>query len=421
MRRMDGLSVERDRGAPRCALLDPWFFADPHVFFAELRERAPVYRVPATRVHLVSTFALVEQALERVEDFSSALSGLLIRGENGELAEFEMAGTGTAIDVIATADDPEHALHRKLVQPQLAAGRIAELEPEIRERAAQLLSPLIARGAGDWTQAVAHPLPTWVVARVIGLPTSDVPQLARWALHGGEMLAGTGDRVRMAELGIEAAAHAQYLGRHLDHALAEPDRTRGDLLGALATALRSGAIAREVAVGILTVLVGAGGETTTTLVGSAVRILAQRADLQAQLRAHPERIPAFVEEALRVESPFNGHYRVVRRSCALGGVALATGDRLMLLWSAANRDPAAFADPERIDLERRSPRAHLAFGRGVHFCVGAPLARLEARVVLEELLARTRRFGLDPRGRAPAYVPSLFMHRLAHLDLEFET
>jgi cytochrome P450 len=404
---------------PAGFLLDPAFFADPHACFARLREQAPVYRVPGTGVHLVSSWALVEQALERVGDFSSNLSGLLIRGPDGRPSEFEMAGTGTAIDVIATADDPEHALHRRIVQPLLAAGRVAALEPEIRRLAARLMRPLLDAGGGDWVAAVAHPLPTLVVARVIGLPAADLDKLLRWTLHGGEMLAGTGDAARMAELGHEAALHAQYLAAHLSRALSDPAHGAGrDLLGALADAVRGGAIAGQTAVGILVTLVGAGGETTTTLTGSAVRILAERADLQALLRADPARIPAFVEEALRVESPFNGHYRVVRRACELGGVELEPGQRLLLLWSAANRDPQAFAHPDAIDLERASPRAHLAFGRGVHFCVGAPLARLEARVVLEELLARTRRFGLDARGRAPCYVPSLFMHRLAHLDLE---
>jgi cytochrome P450 len=400
-------------------LLDPTFFADPHASFAHLREHAPVYRVPGTGVHLVSSWALVEEALERVDDFSNRLSGLLIRGPAGEPVEFEMAGTGTAIDVIATADDPEHALHRRIVQPLLSAGRVAELEPAIRALALGLMQPLLAAGGGDWVEAVAHPLPTLVVARVIGLPESDLARLLRWTLHGGEMLAGSGDRARMAELGLEAAEHARYLGEHLSRALADPAHGAArDLLGALADAVRSGSIGVDTAVGILVTLVGAGGETTTTLTGSAVRILAERPDLQSCLRANPVRIPAFVEEALRVESPFNGHYRVVRRPCELGGVKLEPGERLLLLWSAANRDPEAFDDADRIDLERRSPRAHLAFGRGVHFCVGAPLARLEARVVLEELLARTRSFGLARRGRRPEYVPSMFMHRLAHLDLE---
>jgi cytochrome P450 len=407
------------QGATRSPLLEPAFFADPHAYFRELREREPVHRVPGTRVHLVASWARVEEALERVDDFSSSLSGLLIRGPTGELIEFAMAGTGTALDVIATADDPEHALHRRLVQPLLAAGRVAELEPGIRSLARRLLQPLLDSGRGDWTQAVAHPLPTLIVARVLGLPESDLEHLVRWALHGGEMLAGTTDQQRMAELGREAALHAEYLAAHLERALAAPGCNAGaSVLGALAAAVRSGTISAQVAVGILVTLVGAGGETTTTLLGSAARILAERRDLQTRLRARPALLPEFVEEVLRVESPFNGHYRVVRRACELGGVRLEPGDRLLLLWSAANRDPAVFPDPDAIDLERRNPRAHLGFGRGVHFCVGAPLARLEARVALEELLASTRRIALDARGRRPEYVPSLFMHRLAHLDLE---
>jgi cytochrome P450 len=150
-----------------------------------------------------------------------------------------------------------------------------------------------------------------------------------------------------------------------------------------------------------------------------VRLLAERPELQAQLRREPGRLAAFIEEAVRLESPFRGHYRAVVRPARLGGVALEPGDRLLLLWASANRDEARFERPDELDLARRHPRDHLGFGRGIHFCVGASLARLEARVILEELLARTRRFTLHS-ALPPAHVPSLFVRRLAHLDLRVD-
>ena len=144
--------------------------------------------------------------------------------------------------------------------------------------------------------------------------------------------------------------------------------------------------------------------------------MASRPALQAELRRAPGLVPAFVEEVVRLESPFRFHYRAVTRDCELGGVPLRAGHRLMLSWASANRDESVFERPDEIDLERRFPRHHLSFGRGIHFCVGAPLARLETRVVLEELLAATQTFELDP-ARPPRYVPSLFVRRPARLVL----
>ncbi len=162
---------------------------------------------------------------------------------------------------------------------------------------------------------------------------------------------------------------------------------------------------------------GAGGESTAALIGSAARRLAQDPALADQLRAHPELISRYVEEVVRLEPPFKFHYRAVRRACELGGAELAPGDRLMLCWASANRDPAHFDEPDALRLDRRHAKQHLGFGRGAHFCIGAPLARLEARVVIEELLARTRRIALradDP----PVHARSIFVRRLERLPLD---
>ena len=164
------------------------------------------------------------------------------------------------------------------------------------------------------------------------------------------------------------------------------------------------------------VLVGAGGESTSSLTGSAVRILAEQPALQQELRANPAFIPQFVEETVRLESSFRGHYRHVNRDTQLGGVDLPEGSRILLLWAAANRDPELFDNPDSIDIHRTGMRDHLAYGSDIHFCVRAGLARLEARAILEELLARTDSFSLDPL-HPPRYVNSIFVRRHAELGL----
>jgi cytochrome P450 len=137
------------------------------------------------------------------------------------------------------------------------------------------------------------------------------------------------------------------------------------------------------------------------------------------LRHAPRLVPRFIEEVARLESPFKFHYRVVRRACELGRVELAEGDRLMLLWASANRDPAQFDDPDALRLDRRHPKQHMSFGRGSHFCIGAPLARLEVRVVLEHLLSRTKHISLCADDRA-VHAPSIFVRRLERLPIDIE-
>jgi cytochrome P450 len=136
------------------------------------------------------------------------------------------------------------------------------------------------------------------------------------------------------------------------------------------------------------------------------------------LRKDPARIPIFLEEAVRVESPFRGHFRVTTQDTELGGVALPAGARVMLMWGSANRDPDAFPDPDRVDVAREHPHAHVGFGSGIHFCIGAPLARLEAEIVVAALLGRTTSFSIASESIESGHVPSVFVRRLAALHLE---
>ena len=167
-------------------------------------------------------------------------------------------------------------------------------------------------------------------------------------------------------------------------------------------------------------LLSAGGESTTSLLGNAVHMLAEDAQLQGRLRADPLLVTPFIEEALRLESPFRYHFRHVTRQAELLGTPIAKGSTVLLLWGAANRDPAEYDLPDQVVLDRPAPRHHLAFGRGIHLCVGAPLARLEAQVALTELLARTEHFAVDP-GQPPTRVDSLMVRRFDTLTLKVTT
>jgi cytochrome P450 len=402
-------------------LLDPATVDDPYPFYAALREHAPIYRVPGTDLHLVATRRLIEEALDRQDDFSANLTGVLMTGASGAPEIFDLTRFGSAVDAIANADEPEHAVHRRLVLPSVTPKAVGALEETLREWAIERIDPLVAEAGGDFVDRVANPIPTRAMAHVVGLPLEDADRLLDWAMTGTEILAGTTTPDRMGAVAVKTAEMAAYLGEQLQRALAAPaDRPVPGVIAQLARGVKEGAISEHDGVSILVVLAGAGGESTSSLTGSAARILAEQPALQDALRTNPELISNFVEEAVRLESSFRGHYRVAKRDTVLGGVELRKGARIMLLWAAANRDPDTFENPDAVDLHRPNLSAHIAFGRGIHFCIGARLARLEVRVILEELLARTRSIRLDP-DRRPRYVSSIFVRRHAELPLILET
>lgn len=395
-------------------LMDPATIEDPYAAFDALREGEPVHRIPDTDFYAVTSRALVMEALGRTEEFSSNLTGVLVHQEEGPPTTFDMDGGGSAVHVLATADDPTHQQHRKLVLPALVARRIRALEPKIEELAARLMREGATGGRIEWVEAMADKLPLILVAHLVGLPESDAPQLISWSYDATEMLDGLIDSRRLMEVVGSAAALTGYLFEKFARARQDPG---DDLMGDLARACAAGDLEDHVAVLMLVQLVGAGGESTAGLLANAARQLASRPDLQASLRADRTLLPLFLEESLRLESPFRGHHRHVRVESELGGVVLPAGSHLLLMWGAANRDPAEFARPAELDLGRENLRTHLAFGRGAHFCVGAALARLEARVALTALLDASGTVTLAADA-PPERVPSLFVRRHRTLTLD---
>jgi cytochrome P450 len=392
--------------------------ANPQKLYARLRAEAPLARVAETGVHLVASWNLIEEALAREADFSANLTGVLMRTPSGP-SVFPMPERigEDAGHVIATADEPAHALHRALVQPRFSGSFVSLLEEPVRRWARDAIRGWLRGGAGDFIP-VAELVPARVVGNLLGLPEGDVSRFRSWAMIGGDILAGNLDASRLGLLAAEAMKMGEYLGEHLDRATEDLRRDAdAPLMHALARGVADGRIGRGAAIGIATVMFSAGGESTAALIGSLVRRLAEDPETTHALRERRELVPNFVEEVARLEPPFNFHYRVVRRDCELGGFELHPGDRLMLLWASANRDPAHVEDPDALRLDRKHNKNHLTFGRGGHFCIGAPIARLEARVVCTELLDATA--SITPRaGHEPVYANSIMSRRLEHLAID---
>jgi cytochrome P450 family 144 len=385
---------------------------DPYGLYDHLQREAPVTKLPGTDIWFVTRHADVAEAASKPEVFSSNISAVVYRGEgpNPVVLQADPDAIG-AVDVLATADPPAHTMQRKLMNRMFVPARINALEPQIREIVARALNAALVAGQMEWMDELSNPLPVNVISTVLGLPPEDGEKLKSWADAGVDLLSGVAPPERLGECWQLMIGFLQYLREQL----AAP--ASGSVTAEVADAIARGDLTEREGVSLMLQLVIAGSESTASLMGSAVHMLATDQALQDDLRAHPEKIGVFVEESLRLESPFRGHFRVAREDATLGGVEIPKGARIMLMWGAGNRDPKAFSCPADLDLARERPKQHLAFGIGPHFCLGAPLARLEAKIAVEELLARASSVQLAADEK-PRHHPSLFVRRFESLRLQ---
>lgn len=398
-------------GALGLALFDDRYIQDPGPLYARMHETGSLHRIGDSGFYAVSGWDAVTEAIARSDDFSSNLTATMMYQPGGAVAEFHVGELGGPTQALATADEPTHSVHRKALLPQLAAKRIRAFEPFIADTATELWDDHLIGGRIEWMDALANRLPMMIVGRIIGVPDADVDKLIRWGYSATQVVEGLVTPEQLEEAGVAVLELSGYITEQFQRALTDP---HDDLLGDLAVATADGALDDMAALAMMITLFSAGGESTASLIGSAAWVLATRQDVQQQVRERPELLDAFLEEVLRYEPPFRGHYRHVVHDTDLCDVELPAGSRLLLLWGAANRDPSHFAEPAQFRLDRPSGKGHIAFGRGAHFCVGAALARLEAGVVIRQLLDRTSRLDAADVGR---WLPSLLVRRLERLDL----
>ncbi|NKY85250.1 cytochrome P450 [Nocardia veterana] len=383
---------------------------DPYPLLEQLRGAGDVHYLPAQQVYVVLGFDAIRTVLADPRTYSSNLVAVLSAASGS--ATVSVAEAGAGVDVLATADPPTHTAQRALVMSRFSPRAVAETTELIDAAVSPAVARLVAAGGGDWMATVAHRVPVQVIGELIGLPREDHQRLADWSDAAIDLVSGVASPERAGQAALAVLEFARYLGERLDQA--RPGQDTG-VLGSVAAAVASGSLTRDQGAMLLVQLVTAGAESTASLLGTAVRLLADDPQLQAALRAEPDRIGALVEEAVRIESPFRGHFRVTTAPTRLAGVRLEPGARLMLMWGASNRDPRVFDHPDRVDLDRAQPKMHHSFGRGIHFCLGAHLARKETTQAVRALLAATA--GVSLSRPEPTYVPSLIVRRLAHLNL----
>lgn len=385
---------------------------NPYPLYEQMRAASPVHRVGDSDFYAVCGWDAVVEAVARVEDFSSNLTATVVfDSDTGSVEPYSMMPLGDPMHSLATADDPAHAVHRKILLPHLSARRVRVIEEFAEETAQRLLSESLVDGRIEWMSAVANRLPMMVVARLLGLPHDDVDTLIRLGFATTTLLDGLVTPAQLEAAGTAVMELSAYVLDHFDKAAAD---AQPGLMSDLAARCASGELDQPVALSMMLTLFSAAGESTASLLGSAAWILVSRPDIQEQVRAHPDLLGSFIEETLRYEPPFRGHYRHVRRDTALAGVELPADSHLLLMWGAANRDAAQFESPDEFRLDRGGAKGHVTFGKGAHFCVGAALARLEARVVLGIFLERTDWIEAAEIGE---WLPSILVRRLERLHL----
>lgn len=289
-------------------------------------------------------------------------------------------------------DPPQHGFFRSLLQPFFAPPRINALETRVRESARALLQPLLADGAGDFARGFSYPLPVLGLCALLNVAASDWASLKAWSEH--TLLRDSDDP---AERAIADDGHERilvYARGVIAERCASPLPVEQDITSALLAARIGGTpLDHELVALTLRIPISAGHNSTTSAIGNSLLHLGQHRHDQARLRKDPSLIPVAVEEFLRLDTPVQEMPRWTTRPVSIAGRSIPKGARLGMFWASGNRDPAAFPEPDSCIIDRR-PNRHLAFGNGIHTCLGAPMARMEIRVALEEMLAATAHFAV---------------------------
>ena len=394
---------------------------DPYAYFDAVRAQSPVWQEPHYGVFMVTGH---EEALAVYNDSAAFSSCNAVSGPFKRFPEpFEGDDVRDLIeryrdelpfsDQLPAFDPPRHTAHRALMMRLLTPGRLRANEEFMGRLADRQLDELIEAGSCEFISAYAAPFTLLVIADLEGVPESD---------HGLFT-------ARLTKL-PEDLEHKplEFLYEQFTAYIEDRRRTpRDDIMTAMATATFPGGSTPEVNdVALLAANLFAGGqETTVRLLSFALRIIAERPDLQERLRSDRDPIPNFVEETLRFESPLRAQFRMAKVRTTVAGVDIPAGSTMMLLPGAANRDPRLFEDPHEFDLERENAKYHVAFGHGIHHCAGAHLARAEGRVTINRLLDRTSSITIaedahgPPGARRYEYLPTYFLRGLASLRLRF--
>ncbi len=376
--------------------LSPEFLADPYTVLAERPEsEAPIFFAPSIGYYVVTSYAAVEAVFRDPAAYSAAVAQAPLAPIVPEAQQILLAGGHQPQPSMVSLDEPEHARLRKPAARAFSMKRVTAMIPTIEATTARLLDAVAAETEFDLVAALAFPLPANIVFSLMGVPQKDYARLKQWCGYRAALSFGRPAAQDQVEIATTMAAYRGYM-RDLVETKA---REHGDDLASDLIAIHREDPERLTLAEIGSILFSlsfAGHETTTGLIGNTVRRLLEDPGRWAEIVQRPDLIPAAVEESLRYDPSVAVWRRVTTRPVTLAGVDLPAGARLFLWLAAAGRDEAAFDRPGEFDLHRPDAERHLAFGKGLHYCLGANLGRLEAQIAVAELARRYPRLRLAP-------------------------
>lgn len=392
-------------------LLDPEVLANPYPLYRRLREDDPVHWDPYLHAWVVTRYEDVITVLHRFNADRTPTPERLAAMEMSQLSPI----AELLVRQMLFLDQPEHGRVRRLAAVAFTPRRVAKLREHIKQIAVMLVDRVSGADHFDVMDAVANPLPAIVTAEMLGVPTSDHELLKSWSQDFAEMLGNFQHNPGRAGKVLNSV---QEMVAYFEAAVErESERPTEGLINALTTAEVDGdRLSRdEIVANVIVTMVG-GQETTTNLIGNGLLTLLRAPDELARLRSTPELMESAVEELLRYESPSQHTARIAPAGAILGDVEIPTGNAVIAVMGAGNRDPERFPEPDRLDLGRPDNR-HLAFGWAAHFCFGAPLARIEGQIAFETLLDRFPKLSLAPDA-AIEWRPNLGLRGLTGLDVQ---
>jgi len=402
------LAEERLRSGVVWWPLAPEYLANPYPACRRLRERDPCHYSRLTGQLVVSRYQDVDRILRDHKRFSNDLG----KAARKRSTRDRLTERGQVKKSMLSLDPPDHTRLRGLVSRAFTPRSVAEMEPFIRATAHSLIDAAEGRNEFDLMKNFAGPLPTLVNARMIGVPASDLQLFKTWSDRFARVLEPLGLSERETRQIVQTEEEfGRYFAEKIQERRSDP---RDDMVTRLVHAEDEGnRLTSSETIVMLRLLLVAGNETTTNLIGNGMLALLRHPEQLDALRAQPDRIPAAIEELLRYDSPVQADARVVVKDTEICGKTARAGSRLVLLLGSANHDPERFDRPDKLDITRPGP-ANISFGRGIHHCLGAPLARLEGRVAVEVLLERFADIRLA-EGPPPRFRSSIVLRGLKDL------
>lgn len=405
-------------------MFDPEFLQQPYPFYARLREEAPVYRDEANQVVHVSTYELITAVNRQPNLFSNNFLLFLTSGGEMDIDPEELAIMSEGImpvNTILTADPPVHTRFKKLAMKGFSYKRVLELAPYVETLVNELIDEM-PEGGCDIKSEFADKLPILVIADALGLPRDIRPKFEEWTQASIDRFSGIPDRdARLAATRKVVEMHKYFAPLYEEKRHTPSEDVLSDLVNAdLAEDGDPRKMTDEELMSIVSQLVVAGSETTAHSITAGLHYALAIPGLKERILEDEQACANFVEETLRMLTPTNNMWRIATEDTELAGVAIKAGDRVLLRYGSGNHDAAKFADPETFNIDREGVKDHLAFGYGIHTCLGAQLARKEMQVAFPLLLSRLKNLSLDTERNTMRYVPNILLRGVTELHLRYD-